>query len=615
MTSNKLYVSLLEVLKQDKKERFFSDAGELLRNIVYESTMNMDSDLLKLLLNNDLVKNTFFKNVDGITIFDKTAFAWAINNKEFLPDSYTRFKNKIGLVNNKEEFISSKNDVVLSFPYKDCVLEGGQTKEDQKRGEIFYNEILASDEADRLLAPKVFTNAKKYTKNGEEEITEFSENDNLLIKGNNLLAISSLLEKYEGKIKLIYIDPPYNTGNDSFGYNDRFNHSSWLTFMKNRLEIAKKLLTEDGSIFVHLDYNESHYCKVLLDEIFGHNNFKNEIIWRRKQATSFGSKKFGIVTDSIFYYGKTENTFFNTIYTLDDEHTQNYIKQRFVHKDENGDLYMKSPLVNSLYRPNLKYVFKGINPPNNGWLYSESRMQDFYNNNELIIPNDPNARIYRKIYLKSYPGQEIQSLWTDIPIVNPMADEQEDFQTQKPEKLLQRIIETSTREGDIVLDYHLGSGTTCVVAHKLKRRYIGIEQMDYINEVTKPRLISIIDGEKSGISKNVNWQGGGNFVYCELKENNQLFIDKIASSDTNKDLTHLLNQILETGFISYQVDIKGINENMKEFEELSIEDKKKFLIQLLDKNMLYVNYCDIDDEEYKISETDKAFTKSLYGDA
>ncbi len=195
-------------------------------------------------------KSIFFTEVGSVLVFDKVKFGWVVNNREFLPDSYTRYKNKIGLVDGNEVNISNTKDVVLVWPYKDCVLEGGQTEEEQSRSEIFYNELLAPDEIDRLLYPKVFTNACRYTKDDDVPVGELLEKDNLLIKGNNLLALGSLLKRYEGKVKLIYIDPPYNTEGDEFKYNDKFNHSTWLTFMKNRLEFAKKLLIENGVIFI-----------------------------------------------------------------------------------------------------------------------------------------------------------------------------------------------------------------------------------------------------------------------------------------------------------------------------------------------------------------------------
>lgn len=600
-----------EVLKTNSK--YISDDGKLLKAMVYSDVMTMDKELLCLLLSNEKIKERFFKDVNGTLVFDKQGFAWFIESKEFLPDSYTRYTNKIGLTNGGD-FISKLNDVVLDFPYKDCVLEGGQDKEDQKRKEIFYNETIASDEISKMLAPKVFTNAKRYTKDGIEENITFDEKDNLIIKGNNLIALSSLLKRYEGKVKCIYIDPPYNTGSDSFNYNDAFNHSGWLTFMKNRLDIAKRFLSDDGLIFIQLDYNESHYAKILLDEIFGESNFVNEIIWRRKQATSFGKSKFGITNDSIFMYSKTASYNFYPVYSLDDDNTQKYIKERFVYDDNDGKgKYMKSPLVNSLYRPNLKYVFHGINPPKNGWLYSEEKMNEFYNNGEIIVPSDPNARLYRKIYLSTYKGQVVQNIWIDIPIVNPMAKEQRDFQTQKPELLLKRIIECSTQEGDIVMDYHLGSGTSCAVAQKMSRRFIGIEQMDYLNTVTIDRLKEVVLGEAYGISKEVDWQGGGSFVYCELLENASTLIEKIQAT-SEKTIYEIKNEIYADERIVPYITRAELEKADEEFNSLELEEKKKALISLVDKNKLYVNYSDMDDESYDIGESDEAFTKSFYAE-
>lgn len=201
------YETVLTVLKQDK--RFFAKDGTFLRNAVYEAAMQMDADLIHLLLTNKDTKARFFKQVDDVLVFDKIEFAWVINNREFLPDSYTRFKNKIGLVDENGEMISTSGKVELVFPYKDCVLEGGQTKEDQKRQEIFYNELLAPNEVDRLLYPKVFTNAIRYTKDGAEVIKTINEVDNLVIQGNNLLVLASLTKTMSGQVKCIYIDPPY----------------------------------------------------------------------------------------------------------------------------------------------------------------------------------------------------------------------------------------------------------------------------------------------------------------------------------------------------------------------------------------------------------------------
>jgi adenine-specific DNA-methyltransferase len=289
---------------------------------------------------------------------------------------------------------------------------------------------------------------------------------------------------------------------------------------------------------------------------------------------------------------------------------------------------MKSPLVDSLYRPNLRYEFQGIKPPKNGWLYSKERMQELYDKKELLIPKDENSRIYRKIYLNEYKGQVVQSLWTDISIVNPMAKEQVDFQTQKPERLLERIILSTTKENDIVLDYHIGSGTTLSVAHKLKRQYIGVEQLGYIDKITIPRIQNVIgkktkkDGQliesleydQSGISKAVNWQGGGEFIYCELAKYNQSFIDQIQDAKNTDELLKTWEAMKEKSFLNYNVDIKEQDKHIEEFKTFSLNQQKQVLVEMLNKNQLYINISEIDDAEFKISDKDKKLNHAFYGE-
>lgn len=634
---------LIDLLKTDP--RFVDDEEELILAAVQDRAWKIDHDLIRLLLSKKEVKAKFFDEIEGHWVFNVNTFLEYISQKDFLDNSYTRFRNRIGLTIDGK-YLRERGEVALVWPYKDAVLEGGQTKEEEKRKEVFFNEVLAQDEINRLLDPKVLTGFTRYTAKGKEKVTGFKRDENgvirenLILKGNNLLALHTLKTQFRGKVKLVYIDPPYNTGNDSFGYNDNFNHSTWLTFMKNRLTIAKDLLSNDGVIFIHLDYNESHYCKILLDEIFGKNRFVNEIIWRRKQATSYGSSKFGIVTDSILFYSKTDNYTFNPTYSLDDENTQKYIQERFVYDDGDGEKYMKSPLVNSLDRPNLKYVFKGIKPPANGWLYSKERMQELFDNGELVMPEDSNARIYRKIYLRSYKGQVIQSLWTDIPIVNPMANERTEFDTQKPEKLLQRIINSVTNIDDLILDFSLGSGTTMATAHKMGRQYIGIEQMDYIETIPVERLKKVIAGEQGGISESVNWQGGGDFIYCELMKYNEAYMERIQAAKSSKELVKIWQEMAEGSFLNWYVNPEMPEEAVKDFEAIGennergqqvikrlekqeyrlgetgngLETQKRLLAELLDKNQLYVNLSEMDDAQFKVSEEDKALNKAFYGE-
>ncbi|MCT7866363.1 MAG: site-specific DNA-methyltransferase [Lactobacillus iners] len=558
-------------------DKYKAEDGKLLKAVVYSDVMAMNETLLTLLLSNENVKETFFKDVQGTLVFDKQKFAWFMESKEFLPDSYTSYTNKIGLTHNGN-FISQTNDVVLDFPYKDCVLEGGQDKDDQKRSEIFYNETIASDEISRMLAPKVFTNAKRYTAVGEKDLTgeldpdtiqvkeetgiTFNDDDNLIIKGNNLIALASLLKRYEGKVKCIYIDPPYNTKNDSFNYNDSFNHSTWLTFMKNRLELARKLLHEDGTIFVQCDDNEQAYLKVLMDSIFGRNNFQAEIVWVLEGASGYKSLVNNYVRghESILFYSKSNYFNFNKIYL---PYSEKQIK-RFSKLDDSGRRY--KPITKT-----------------------------------------------RRLYLDEAKGVPLTDVWTDIAsfqtIVN--SPERTGFDTQKPEKLIERIIETLTTTHDLVLDFHLGSGTTAAVAHKMGRRYIGVEQMDYIQDITVERLKKVLEGEQGGISKAQNWHGGGSFVYCELKEDANTLITTIQNA-TEDIIESVKASIYADEHIVPYLTKQELADADKDFENLKLEEKKQALIKLVDKNKLYVNASDMDDESYHVSDDDKKFTNSFY---
>ncbi|CAC13569.1 TYPE III RESTRICTION-MODIFICATION SYSTEM: METHYLASE [Mycoplasmopsis pulmonis] len=540
------------------KSKYVSKDGKLVKTLISSDIMTMNESLLSLLLSNEEIKKTFFKNINGTLIFDKQKFAWFIESKEFLPNSYTKYTNKIGLTHNGY-FISSTDDVVLDFPFKDCVLEGGQTKDDQKRNEIFYNEIIAKDEISRMLAPKVFTNAKRYTKDGVEENIEFNENDNLIIKGNNLIALSSLLERYEGKVKLIYIDPPYNTGNDSFNYNDSFNHSTWLTFMKNRLELARKLLKEDGVIFVQCDKNEMAYLKIIMDEIFYRENELSTIIWLNKEGGGKSdSKFFRQKHEYILCFAKNYKN--ASIYPQEVQDKDRY-KEEDKYLSTRGKFQLIKLDSGSLgYSKNLDYPIKhngktyyaggnkrkwenrqngGSNIKDWGWRWSKEKLDWGIKNDFIVFKND---NVYTKQYLNcDKDGNIIERKIQPLPIIEKYSNTQSNkhmkelfskvpFNYSKPEGIIFEILNWTTKKNDLVLDFHLGSGTTTAVAHKMSRKYIGIEQMDYIQDITIERMKKVIDGEQGGISKNVDWKGGGSFVYFELLENANELIEKVYSS-------------------------------------------------------------------------------------
>ena len=301
---------LSQLLKTDN--RLVDNENDLQINILRDFVNNSDVELIDLLLNDEKVREKFFIQIKDVYVFKQNDFIFYLDSK-VLDGSYTQYANRIGLASGGK-FLTDSTDYVLDFPYKDCVLEGGQSTEEgndvyfeydeevndyieknAKRKEIFYNNIIAKDEIDRLLEPKAFQKVVRYDANGETIPSEFNRNaelnrkrglpedtitDNLIIKGNNLLALHSLEKEFKGKIKLIYIDPPYNTGSDDFKYNDNFNHSTWLTFMMNRLEKARDLLSSNGLIFVHCDDNEHAYLKILMDSIFKNENFINTIVMK-----------------------------------------------------------------------------------------------------------------------------------------------------------------------------------------------------------------------------------------------------------------------------------------------------------------------------------------------
>jgi adenine-specific DNA-methyltransferase len=310
-----LFEDLKQLLAQD--ERLVTEDGELLKNLIIELGLKLDADLLRLLLSHERIRQHFFAEVDGVLVFDKDKFLQFVNNKQFLPDSYTAFKNKIGLSDDGgDTYLSRHRDVALVWPYKDCVLEGGQTEEDAKRNEIFWNTTLAPDDIDRLLDPKVLTGFQRIDSEGEHQVTEIANTDNLLIKGNNLLVLHSLLPRFRGQVQLVYIDPPFNTDSDAFQYNDSFSQSTWFTFLKNRLEVARELMAEDASIFVHIDQDNKHPVKMILDEIFGRENFRNEIILPGRAAKNLQQqftsiKRLQVRHDTLFWYTKNPETGFD----------------------------------------------------------------------------------------------------------------------------------------------------------------------------------------------------------------------------------------------------------------------------------------------------------------
>ncbi len=610
---------LINLLSQDKR---LVQNGRLFKNKVVALALKPDGQLLKMLCSHPEIKSIFFSDIDGTLVFDKVKFQQFVNNKEFLPDSYTAFKNKIGLQSG-DEFLREGKDVVLSWPFRDTVLEGGQTTESSSRGEVFWHEVLAASEIDTLLAPKVFCNFKRYTASGQKKAEHLSASDNLIIKGNNLVALHSIKKVFAGRIKLIYIDPPYNTGNDGFGYNDRFNHSSWLTFMKNRLEVARDLLSDDGSIWINIDDGESHYLKVLCDELFGRENFVINFIWQKKYSPANDARWFSDNHDHILVFAKNKELFRPNLLPRSEA-----MNQRYANPDNDprgpwkpGGFSVKTYSKDYDYpieTPSGKVVYP---PKGSCWQTSrKSYLKKLADNRIYFGPRGDSKPQLKQFLSEVQQGMVCKSIWTYDEVGHNQVSRSEilklfgefAFSTPKPEKLLKRIIELSSNPGERVLDFFMGSGTTPAVAHKTGRKYIGIEQMNYIESVAVKRLQKVIEGEKGGISPEAGWSGGGNFVYMELKKLNMQYIDRLNTADTSASLEKLFREVAFSPFANYRFGAMPLHKLEKHFLSLDLPERKRLIMDMLDKNQLYLNLSEIEDEDHKISLTCKKLNLGFY---
>lgn len=688
MDQEKIKQLVLQTLKADSR-LWDEDKTELNQILLLELLEEPDEKVICLLLNEADLRDGFFAKIQGAYVFKSKDFRFFMEENK-VDNSYTSYRNRIGLTDGKR-LLKDSGDVVLDFPYKDCVLEGGQSSEadhdtyfeyedaksrtiqgkkttdpagykekTSKRKEIFFNQVLAASEIDRLFDHKALVNWKRLTQDGEQRVIEIKRDkdgtirENLIIKGNNLLALHSLKRQLANKVKLIYIDPPYNTGNDSFNYNDNFSHSTWLSFMKNRLEVARQLLRDDGVIFVQCDDNEQAYLKVLMDEVFGRSNFVNNFTWvnnlKGRQISNHGAAK---THEFILCYAKTIakidifrgsakelKKIMPDIYKGFDYQIKEDEKGKYVTKNE---LYNSNSAFNEETRPTL--VFNIHHHQKTGAI-KISNVDDSVNfDNFLKIEPKKNndgkhkyhawrwgkEKILREKFNLEFKGNRIYTKVRDFEstvvkdiIINIKANGNSELKTllannqfdyPKPEDLLKLIIAMSTNTGDIILDYHLGSGTTPAVAHKMGRQYIGIEQMDYIETIVVERLKKVINGEQGGISKAVNWQGGGDFIYCELAKWNETAKEKINTCQSLVELEKLFDELYNKYFLNYNLKIKEFKDKIikeKEFSDLSLTQQKKMFLTMLDLNQMYVNKTEMADKKYGIAEKDQRLTTEFY---
>ena len=371
--------------------------------------------------------------------------------------------------------------------------------------------------------------------------------DNQLIFGDNLLALKALEQEFTGKVKCVFIDPPYNTGSAFTHYDDGLEHSIWLGLMRDRLEIIKRLLSDDGSLWITIDDNEAHYLKVLCDEVFGRGNFVGNIVWQHSIQGKNDAKLLSLHHNYVLVYRKSD-LFIRNLLPRTEEHNTNY---RNPDNDPKG-AWRSGDVRSPNYRENLRYIVrtpggKEIQPPPNGWRWSEDTFNEKVKTGEISFLDDE-TRVLRKIYLADQAGRVPESIWfgkeagTTRDASNHLASiiKGVSFDTPKPEQLIERILQIATNPGDLVLDSFAGSGTTGAVAHKMGRRWIMVELGEHCHTHIIPRLQKVIDGEdQGGISKAVNWQGGGGFRYFRLAPTlivNDKWGNQIINPDYNPEM-------------------------------------------------------------------------------
>ncbi|MDO4561289.1 MAG: site-specific DNA-methyltransferase [bacterium] len=351
--------------------------------------------------------------------------------------------------------------------------------------------------------------------------------ENMLIHGDNLLALKALEQEYASKVKCIYIDPPYNTGYAFAQYDDNLEHSKWLSLMKPRIEILRNLLSDDGSIWISIDDDEGHYLKVLCDEIFGRQNFVNTVVWQKKYGPANDAKWLSDSHDFILVYTKHKESWRPNLLPRTEKQLKDY---KNPDNDPRGR-WRASDLSARTYSASCDYEIIGPTgnvfspPPTRAWTVSKTRFEELVTDNRIWWGVNKDARPMSKKFLSEVkPGITPETWWPQDEVDDNKVAKYESkdlfdtssFATPKPERLVERIVTLATNPGDLVLDSFLGSGTTAAVAHKMGRRWIGIELGDHCYTHCIPRLKKVVDGEQGGISQAQNWHGGGGFKFYEL---------------------------------------------------------------------------------------------------
>ena len=672
---------LIEKVLENYDRLWNKEKTELNQTLLIDLVEKYDEKILSLLFNNNSLKEKFFVKINKNYVFKNRDFRFFLEENK-INNSYTQYKNRIGLTDGKR-FLKDTPDVVLNYPYKDCILEGGQSTEkgediyfeynkkvtatDEKKGykensynkkqakrkEIFFNEILATDEIDRLLDEKALVNwqriykgkncgqikEKKPTAIKRDESNTIKEN--LIIKGNNLLALHSLKKQFTEKVKLIYIDPPYNTGGDAniFTYNNNFNHSTWLTFMKNRLDVGKQLLKNDGFIAIAIDHCELGYLIVLADEIFGRENRLGIITVVHNFGGRQDDKFFSTANEYMLVYAKNKDSALLKNFELSEVKKKEYNKIDDRGKYKIISFQRTGSNSNRTDRPNLFFPiyynenhnkfslqeYKGykkilpIDKENNEkcWRWGIDKVSK--NLTELVFRRINNREtIYLKSRIEEHPGEKAKTIWNKSNYSGASGTNllkkflgKNIFSYPKSLYTVLDTLKITTEKDDIILDFHAGSGTTghAVLALNKEdggnRKFILVEQLDKHIDICIKRNKKVLQKENIDDS----------FIYCELAKWNEQAKEKILECKNTQELENFFNEIVEKYFLNYNLKIKEFQEIVikeENFQKLSLDEQKQIFITMLDNNQVYVNKTEMSDKKYGISEADITWTEEFY---
>jgi len=661
---------VLETVLRAESSFIDSESGELNYAKVKDSADKIDERLISLLIEHKELKGKFFIKIKDVYVFNIQDFKFFLDESR-IDNSYTKYANIIGLADNNG-LLENRSEVVLDFPFKDCVLEGGQSTEEgidayfeysnksgkyeekkSKRNEIFFNQVLAHDEIDRLFDRKALVNWKRFTKDSKKDGEALKEikrdktgliQENLIIKGNNLLALHSLKSEFAGKIKLVYIDPPYNTEGaaNTFTYNNTFNHSTWLTFVKNRAEIAKVLIKDDGFFALAIDHAELFYAGLLLDGVFGRENRVGVIAIETNPRGRSDSKFFATSHEYLLVYASNQEKAGINNLTLTKEQESNF------NLEDGISSYRLLPFRRSgsnstpKERPNLYYPiyfnsksgeisleknvgFDEINPIDTSggsrvWRQSKKRCEEAVKNGDLVVKGESKKySVYLKDRIKD--GRKPKTFWSNpkydasshgtILLKDMLGDKL--FSYPKSIYLMEDILKILTSPNDTILDYHAGSGTTGHAVLNLNqedtgnRKFILIEQMDYIETVTVPRIKEVLKRSKSDDS----------FIYCGLAKWNEQAKEEIQNAKDLSTLIKLFDTLYEKYFLNYNVKIKEFKDKIikeENLKKLTLAEQKGMFLTMLDLNQMYVQESEMSDKKYGISNEDQKLTKAFYSE-